>query len=84
MRTGISFTASPTDRRRLDAVVRDHNTAQKHVWRATIILTQLIHNLIAKVWTIARKLSLSFSYRVASLRISFMVQKNRSTILRLR
>ena len=36
--TGISFTASPTDRRRLDAVVRDHNTAQKHVWRATIIL----------------------------------------------
>ena len=38
MRTGISFTASPTDRRRLDAVVRDHNTAQKHVWRATIIL----------------------------------------------
>ena len=38
MRPGISFTASPTDRRRLDAVVRDHNTAQKHVWRATIIL----------------------------------------------
>ena len=38
MRTGISFTAIPTDRRRLDAVVRDHNTAQKHVWRATIIL----------------------------------------------
>ena len=38
MRPGISFTASPTDRRRLDAVVRDHNTAQKHVWRATTIL----------------------------------------------
>ena len=38
MRTGISFTAILTDRRRLDAVVRDHNTAQKHVWRATIIL----------------------------------------------
>ena len=38
MRTGISFTVSPTDRRRLAALVKDRNTPQKHVWRAEIIL----------------------------------------------
>ena len=38
MRTGISFTVSPTDRRRLVALVKDRNTPQKHVWRAEIIL----------------------------------------------
>ncbi|WP_188773356.1 IS630 family transposase, partial [Novosphingobium endophyticum] len=38
MRTGIAFTVSPTDRRRLEAVVADRNSAQKHVWRCRIIL----------------------------------------------
>jgi transposase len=38
MRTGISFKVSPTDRRRLGAIVRDRNAPQKHVWRANIIL----------------------------------------------
>ena len=38
MRTGISFEVSPADRRRLEALVRDRNTAQKHVWRAEIVL----------------------------------------------
>ena len=38
MRRGISITISPVDRRHLQAVVRDRNTAQKHVWRARIVL----------------------------------------------
>jgi len=38
MRTGISITVLPTDRRRLRALVRDRNAAQKHVWRARIVL----------------------------------------------
>ena len=38
MRTGISFTVSPADRRLLEGAVRDRNAAQKHVWRAAIIL----------------------------------------------
>ena len=38
MRTGISFTVSSADRLRLERTVRDRNAAQKHVWRAAIIL----------------------------------------------
>ena len=38
MRTGISMTVSPSDRRRLQALIRDRNAAQKHVWRARIVL----------------------------------------------
>src|SRR5258707_13881268 len=38
MRTGISITLKPADRRRLKALARDRNTAQKHVWRANIVL----------------------------------------------
>ena len=38
MRTGISFTVSPTDRQRLMALIKDRNARQKHVWRAEIIL----------------------------------------------
>src|SRR5215831_15432235 len=38
MRTGISFTVSPTQHRRLAALIGDRNTPQKHVWRAEIIL----------------------------------------------
>ena len=29
---------SPADRRRLEALVGDRNVAQKHVWRARIVL----------------------------------------------
>ena len=37
MRTGISITLKPADRRRLK-VLRDRNTPHKHVWRAEIVL----------------------------------------------
>jgi transposase len=38
MRSGISISVSAADRRRLGAIVADRNTAQKHVWRARILL----------------------------------------------
>ena len=38
MRTGISFQVSPSDHRRLEALVGNRNTAQNHVWRAKIVL----------------------------------------------
>jgi hypothetical protein len=38
MRTGISITLSACDRLELEALVRDRNAAQKHVWRAAIVL----------------------------------------------
>jgi transposase len=38
MRAGISITVTPEDRRRLEAIARDRNSPQKHVWRARIIL----------------------------------------------
>src|SRR5215218_9264117 len=38
MRTGISIRVSSSDRDRLEAIVRDRNVAQKHVWRAEIVL----------------------------------------------
>jgi|TARA_Y100000310_G_C20541362_1_gene743463 transposase len=38
MRNGISFTVGSSDRLRLEEVVRKRNAAQKHVWRAAIIL----------------------------------------------
>jgi len=38
MRTGISITVLPSDRHRLQALVSDRNTAQKHAWRAEIVL----------------------------------------------
>src|SRR5260221_8111691 len=38
MRTGISITVSSTDRLELEAIVRDRNAPQKHVWRAAIVL----------------------------------------------
>jgi transposase len=37
MRTGISIVVSPSDRLRLEAVIRDRNAAQKHVWRCRIV-----------------------------------------------
>ena len=38
MRTGIEVTVTPEDRRRLETITRDRNTAQKHVARAKAIL----------------------------------------------
>jgi transposase len=38
MRPGICITLTPRDRRRLEALVGDRNAAQKHAWRAEIVL----------------------------------------------
>src|SRR5918995_4024141 len=38
MRTGIWITLTASDRHRLEAIVGNRNTAQKHVWRAAIVL----------------------------------------------
>jgi transposase len=38
MRTGISFSLADGDRDRLNGLVADRNTPQKHVWRARIVL----------------------------------------------
>ena len=38
MRTGISITLKPADRRRLKVLARDRNAPHKHVWRAEIVL----------------------------------------------
>ena len=38
MREGIIVEVSATDRLRLEAVVADRNSPQKHVWRARIVL----------------------------------------------
>ena len=38
MHTGISLTLSASDRARLEVLVADRNTLQKHVWRSRIVL----------------------------------------------
>jgi hypothetical protein len=38
MRKGVSITVTPADRTQLEAIVRDRNSPQKHVWRARIVL----------------------------------------------
>ena len=38
MRKGISITVTPAARVQLDAIARDRNSPQKHVWRARIVL----------------------------------------------
>ncbi|VAW18489.1 Mobile element protein [hydrothermal vent metagenome] len=38
MRTGITFTLDKPARQRLEAIVAKRNSAQKHVWRARIVL----------------------------------------------
>jgi transposase len=38
MRTGISFTVSPSDRKQLEAIIANGNSPQKHAWRARIVL----------------------------------------------
>jgi transposase len=56
MRTGIEIHVTPEDRARLDQVVADRNTPQKHVWRAKIIL---LSALGAGTMEIARKVGQS-------------------------
>src|SRR3954464_2412851 len=38
MRQGTTIDVSPADRRRLEAIVADRNSPQKHVWRAKVAL----------------------------------------------
>ena len=38
MRTGIVVEVTAADRDRLEAIVADRNSPQKHVWRARIVL----------------------------------------------
>ena len=38
MRKGITIDVTPADRRRLQSIIRDRNSPQKHVWRARIVL----------------------------------------------
>ena len=38
MRTGIKVEVNAADRRRLDTIVGDRNSPQKHVWRAQVVL----------------------------------------------
>jgi transposase len=38
MRTGISISVTDTDRERLQSIITDRNSPQKHVWRARIVL----------------------------------------------
>jgi len=38
MRSDISISLSPSDRDRLDRIIKDRNAAQKHAWRAEIVL----------------------------------------------
>ena len=41
MRTGISITLKPADRRRLKMLARDRNAPHKRVWRAEIVLLSM-------------------------------------------
>ena len=38
MRKGVAFQLTPEDRGRLEGIVADRNTPQKHVWRAEIVV----------------------------------------------
>lgn len=38
MRKGITIEVRPADRERLQSIVRDRNSPQKHVWRARIVM----------------------------------------------
>src|ERR1700680_3227051 len=38
MRKGISITVTSADRMRLQSIIRDRNSPQKHVWRARIVV----------------------------------------------
>jgi transposase len=38
MRTGVTVHLTPSDRKRVGAIINDRNSPQKHVWRAKIVL----------------------------------------------
>jgi transposase len=38
MRTGVTVQLEPSDRKRVDSIINDRNSPQKHVWRAKIVL----------------------------------------------
>jgi hypothetical protein len=38
MRKGIIIEVTPADQARLQSIIRDRNSPQKHVWRAQIIV----------------------------------------------
>ena len=38
MRTGVTVYLAPSDRKRVQAIINDRNSAQKHVWRAKVVL----------------------------------------------
>ena len=38
MRTGVTVHLDPSDRKRVQAIINDRNSPQKHVWRAKIVL----------------------------------------------
>jgi hypothetical protein len=38
MRTGVSFSVTPTELDRLGGLMKDRNAPQKHVWRVRIVL----------------------------------------------
>ena len=38
MRTGVTIHLGPIDRKRLQTIIDDRNSPQKHVWRARIVL----------------------------------------------
>lgn len=56
MRNGITFTLGEADQQRLDALVADRNTPQKHVWRARIVLMSAdgvgTHAIMAETGTV--------------------------------
>jgi hypothetical protein len=43
MRTGIVVEVTTAERDRLEAIVADRNSPQKHVWRAGIVLAKLVN-----------------------------------------
>jgi transposase len=38
MRTGVTVHLDPADRKRVQAIINDRNSPQKHVWRARVVL----------------------------------------------
>ncbi len=57
-------------------------TFRAELFIVTRVWTQLAQHLIANIWIIERKFRAFFSNLVASLRISFILQKKRSTTFR--
>ena len=72
MRAEISLTVTPSDRRQLKALVRDHNAPQKHFRRAEIVLLTAVG-----VGTIAAD---AVSQNTAAHSIGLFCQPDRSPI----